>query len=579
MALLLFLFTFAHANSYDWIKTRVNTFWYNQYFERCTPDSSNKNLKFTPTSTTHCSRLTLIENETPELSSELKEATFFDAALNDQALENQCQFDYWNRLSIKQPSENESVQKLANQKLRSQFTNLKTNLKDFTDPTQNEESTKEAQKQIIAQLTEQSLQIAGLRREINKIAATNPIFSGSPNNKSKDKILQLENQIKVIESSMIFSEDQTVKDYITMTILPKINDYYKVGKQPNLAELQDYFLNDNSESFQKRVVEVKLKSTSQQQATYAKIDGNYKDNYNFKVQSIQNGAGARMLQKNENQNNEFSSLQCELESKYGKGEKAADATNTAIISGVTVFFGGATFALAKLSQVGMVSLRAAKLASSLSSAVSGTISATMLAEGITNACFENQFGKTDQAICSRSEEQTQKGLKEQIASEVVQSKCLRDLGLAALAGIVSYKSFVNAQRLQRENQLIDLGVKSKYDEIISNLNKNTDLAKSDKTKIINELNKSVKFSTQEGFPRDGFIQAMAKDNPEDLYMALKQINNEQAGKTWPEKVKKWLERNGIKGQDAKEMEACLIDQGDKVVSYCPFEKSHHKFKL
>lgn len=576
---LLLLFSLAHANSYDWIKTRVNSFWYNQYFEKCSPDLSNKSIKPLSADTTHCSRLSLLNNDTPELSTDLKEATFFDAALNDQALENQCQFDYWSRLSIKKTPEADNMQKQANQKLRSQFGNLKNNLKDFSSSTQNDDSAKEVQKQIVAELTEQSLKIAELRRQINQIAVTNPIFSGPANNKSKDKILQMENQIKVIESSMIFSEDQTVKDYVMATILPKINDYYKIGQKPNLSELKEYFLNDESESFQKRVVDTKLKSASQQQMNYAEIDGNYKNNYNFKVQSIQNGAGARLLNKSDNQNNDFSSLQCELESKYGKGEKAADMTNTAIISGVTVAFGGATFMLAKLSQIGMVSLRAAKLASSLSSAVNGTISASMLAEGIANACFENQFAKTNQAICARSEDQVQMGLKAQLTSEMTQSSCLRDLGFAALAGAVSYKSYVNYQKLQREKQLIDLGAKTKYDEIISSLNQNTELAKSDKTKIINELNKSVKFSSQEGFPRDSFIQAMAKDNPEDLYMALKQINNEQSGKTWAEKVKKWLERNGVKGQDAKEMEACLIDQGDKVVTYCPFEKTSKKFSL
>ena len=49
------------------------------------------------------------------------------------------------------------------------------------------------------------------------------------------------------------------------------------------------------------------------------------------------------------------------------------------------------------------------------------------------------------------------GLKAQLTAEMAQSSCLRDLGFAALAGAVSYKSYVNYQKLQREKQLIDLG--------------------------------------------------------------------------------------------------------------------------
>lgn len=572
---LFFLFmSVAQANTYDWVKTHVNKFWYDQYFEKCNPTSTNQSSKFTPSSTSHCSRLSPIQNETPELISELKEATFFDAALGDQALTNQCEFDYWSRLSTTKNVEANNLQIQANQKLRSQFKNLKTQLKNFPESTKNVESSTEAQIQIINELTIQSLKIAELRKEINNIAATSPVFSLTRDTTAKEKILQIENQIKVIESSMLFSEDQTIKDYINAVILPKINDYYKMGKQPDLEELKNYFLTDATDSFQKRVVETKLKSSSNQQMNYAKIDGNYKDNYKFKVQSVQSGAGSRLLNQSVNQNTEFSSLQCELESKYGKGEQVADTTNTIIISGITAAFGGASFAMAKLSQIGIVSLRAAKLASTLSLTVNGTISATMLAEGITDACFENQFGQSGQTMCSRSEDQLKKSPKNQISAEVAQSNCLKDLGLSAIAGIVSYKSFVNYKKLQKEKQLMDLGMKSKYEEIISNLHNNAELAKSDRNKIITELNKSIKISSQEGFPKDSFIQAMAKDNPEDLYMALKQINSDQSGKTWAEKVKKWLERNGLKGKEAKEMESCLIDQGPKVVSFCPFDKAH-----
>lgn len=576
LTLLVFFVSGAQANTYDWMKTRVNKFWYDQYFEKCTPTSANQSSKFVPNSMSHCSRLSPIENETPELNSELKEATFFDAALNDQAVTNQCEFDYWSRLSTTPNDQTNNEQKKANQKLRSQFKSLNTQLKDFSNSTKNVDSAKEAQAQIIAELTNQSLKISELRKEINTIAATNPVFSITGDTRARDKIIQIENQIKVIESSMVFSEDPTVKDYVNAIILPKINDYHKLGQKPDLEEIKNYLLTDKTNSFQNFVVEAKLKSSSKQQMNYAKIDGNYKDNYNFKVQSVQHGAGSRMLNQSANQNTEFSSLQCELESKYGKGEKAADTANTIIISGITAVFGGATFALAKLAQIGIVSLRAAKFASALSSAVNGTISATMLAEGITDACFENHFGQNGQSMCARAEGQLQKSIKDQVSAEIAQSNCLKDLGLSAIAGIVSYKSFVTYQKLQKEKQLVDLGVKSKYEEIISNLNNNSELVKSDRSKIIAELNKSVKISSQEGFPRDSFIQAMAKENPEDLYMALKQINSDQTGKTWAEKVRKWLERNGVKGKEAKEMESCLIDQGSKVVSFCPFDKAQQK---
>lgn len=587
LLMLMLLIMKAQGNTYDWLKTHVNQFWYNQYFKKCPPGVESKDLK-RPNSTNsntsifskensttaHCSRISLFENSFSEINQEIKEALFFDQALNDQALQNQCHYNYWNRLSVTDTPEAEKNQKTANAQLRTQFGNLKSNLKDFPGSENLPKGSKAAQTQIITQLTEQSIKIAELRREINQLAATNSVYSATGDSKSKEKIINLENQIKILESSMLYSEDQTVKGYVTAIILPKINNYYKTGKKINTAELVDYFLNDPVENFQKSVIESKLKSISEKQMSYAKINGKYNDNYNFKVQSIQDGAGARILNMAQNQNTDFSSIQCDLEAKYGKGEKAASNTNTAIISGVTVMFGGASFALARLSQIGMVSLRAAKLASTISSATNSAISAGMLSEGILNACFENQFTKNDHSICARADEQTQRGISEQLASEISQSDCLRDLGLSALAGLTSYKTFLNYKKIQREKQLADLGLKTRFDQIILNLNQNTELSSPNRAKIIAEINKSLKYSNQNGFPRDSFIQAMTKESPEDLYMALKQINSEHSGKTWTEKVIKWLERNGVKGTEAEELKACLIDQGDKVAAHCPLEKHY-----
>lgn len=566
-----------YAQTYDWLRSNVNEFWFNQFVGRC-DDNSKQVGRPSISVDKECSCAPGEIIDTQVLGKEIMSGLYFNEALIEQAKQNQCQFDYWSALNTKN-SDNYAKQSTANAKLANQFRGVGDVLKShgfnqrnsvFGETTAN--TANDAQKKIVDQLVDSAARIAEKKRELKHFQAKNSLYPVVPNPNIKKTVEKLENEIALLESSFLFSEDAEVSTFVKYRMVSKINESYEQGKSPNINELKNFFLNDASNSFQSQVVDRKMSSIANEQKNYSDINGKYNENYSFKVATVQSGVGAQVLKNILNQNPHYAQIQCDLDSKYGKGEEIASTANTVVIAGVTIFVGGASLMLARLAQIGMTSYRAARVGQIISIAVNATISTSELTKMIVESCSEPHFTKKESTICSRVDSLKDGGLIAQIASEIEHSECLTDLGLSALSGAASLKSMAKAKRLKRERQIADLGLKDKYQSIISRIEADPRLSAEQKKQLRKELERSVSLSDMDSFPRKEFLDSIAKENPEDLLVTLKQINGDTGGLTWKERVKNWINGKGFTKEEAAQLEGCLVDGASKTSSCSMLDK-------
>ncbi|MBN8535869.1 MAG: hypothetical protein J0M15_02360 [Deltaproteobacteria bacterium] len=565
--ILSFLVFKSEAQTYDWLRSSVNEFWYNQFAEKCASSS------FAGGNGT-CSKSEDSSQINQNLSKDLLTKSYFDEALKEQSIQNQCQFTYWSRLNTDDNSAFKD-QDEANKKLNVQFPELQNKLKSISPSNRNIDSkptnnnsikeAQEAQKRIVDKLVESSFQIAQKERELNFIKASNPVFSADPTLSPKLKIEKLTNEIAVLENSLLFSEDPEVSSFVKFKIIKKIHNTYASGKNPDLNELKKYFYEDNSDSFQSQVVNRKLISISEEQVKFSKINGMYDKDYYFKVATIQSGIGANILNRKVNQNSQFAQIQCDLDSKYGKGEKISSIANSVVIGGVTIFFGGAALMLSRLAQIGIATQRAAKLGHVISSVANTSISTTEVVKSIVDSCSPH-YQKMESSICSRVENQKNNGIDLELTSQINHSECLTDLGLAALSGTVALNNFSQARKLKRDQQIAILGISQKYNSLIESIKSDTRLNAKERKQLLSELDRSISFSKIENFPRKEFLESIAKENPQDLHQALKEINNSVKGPDWKTRARNWISEKKFKKEDADELEKCLVDTNTQTSS-------------
>jgi len=562
------------GETYDWLRASVNEFWFNQFVGDCSKTVAPLNISNLSASIPmSCSRNPSSAHLNRTLSKNLVADLYFDEALVESAKQNQCQFDYWSALNTSD-TEAYANQKAANSKLASQFEPLRQDLKShgYNDrnkifpETEGKSATQQAagaQRKIINQLVEAAYKIAKKDRETKDLSLPHLIYNNDPKVSTRTKVEKLQGELSILESTFPFSEDQEVKNFVMYDLVNKMKESFSIGQEPNLTELKEFFSTDKSAGFQSRVVEKKLKSISKEQSEYAEIDGKYDDNYAFKVATVQSGVGAKILNDRVKQNYNFSHLQCEMESKYGKGERIANTANTVVIAGVTVAMGGGAALLGRLAHIGITSQRAARLAQTISTFTNTTLSASQIAQGLVESCKQPHFQKKDSTVCARVDSVKEKGIDVQISSEIDHSDCLTDMGLAALSGLGAFKSAMKAKQLKRDQQILQLGLRDRYESLMAQIKINPRLTDTQKKKLIEELNRSVSFSNLDSFPRQAFLNSVAKDDPDELLLALTQINNSTVGRTWKEKVKAWLSTKGFNKKEADELEACLIDNAAK----------------
>lgn len=562
------------GETYDWLRSSVNEFWYNQFVTDCNlfvPPLNTSILLSTESKS--CSRTPSSVHLNRKFSRDLVSDIYFDEVLVESAKQNQCQFDYWSALSTKDSKAFDN-QKNANQKLGTQFSPLKDDLKShpFSDrdkifPTIEGETASQqsqnAQKKIVDQLVDAAYKIAKKERELKYFLAQNPLYTTDPRKSPKAQVEKMQNELNVLESSFVFSEDNEVKSFVKYTLVEKIKESFAFGKEPNIQELKNFYLSDPKSNFQAQVVDRKLNSIANEQANYADIDGRYDDNYSFKVIAVQSGVGAKVLNDKVKQNSNFSRLQCEMDSKYGKGEQIASTANTAVIAGVTLAFGGSALLLGRLAQIGMTSQRAARLAQTISTFSNSAISGAEIAHGLVESCRQPHFQKKDSSICSRVKSVKEIGIGIQINSEIDHSDCLTDMGLAALSGAMGFKAAMKAKQLKRDQQLLQLGLKDRYNTLLANIKNDVKMTPAQKKQLASELDRSISISSLDNFPRQEFLNSLAKEDSADLLEALKQINNDTAGATWAERVKSWISSKRFNKKEAAELESCLIDGASK----------------
>lgn len=553
------------AENYDWLRSRVNEFWFNQVVGDCKERLAPLNIgEINLKPQAQCLRDPETVPSNNKVIKEVLSDLYFNEVLIESTKQNQCQFDFWNSLSTK-ASKATPAQSQANKKLIGQFESLRADLDVESQGAQkNKEAIKDpeaptAQRKIVDQLVEAAYKIAKKEREIRNHMAQNPVLSSDPRKSSAQQINALAAELNVLETSYVFSEDQEVADFVKRDIVAKMNEAFKQGEEPNLEKLKQFFSEDPNEGFQSKVVERKLESIASEQQNYADIEGQYEGNYSFKVKAVQSGVGAKVLNDKLKQNVNFSHLQCQMESKYGTGEKISSAANTIVIAGVTLGFGGVSMALAKLSQIGMTSVRAARLAQALSTAVNSTISASEIAHGIVVSCREPHFSSKESTICERSRSAKEEGVYALIDSEIDHSSCLTDLGLAALSGFTAFKSAAKARQLKKEQQLVALGIKDKFSSLVSQIKADSGMDPKTKRELLTELNKAIRLSRSEAYPRKEFIAALAKDDAIDLAEALKQINGSGKDIGWGERVRNWISGKGLTKEEAEVMTDCLVE--------------------
>lgn len=562
------------GEAYDWLRASVNEFWFNQFVGDCsknTPPLNISNLgESVPVS---CARNPSSIHLNRTLSKNLVADLYFDEALVESTKQNQCQFDYWSALSTRD-SESYTAQKAANRKLAAQFEPLKQNIKShgynerhkFFPETEGKSATQHAasaQRKIVNQLVEAAYKIAKKDREIKHLALPHLMYNNDPKVSTRNKVEKLQSELAILENTFPFAEDQEVKNFVMYDLVNKMKESLSNGQEPNIAELKEFFATDNNSGFQSRVVERKLKSISKQQSDYADIDGKYDDNYSFKVATVQSGVGAKILNDRVKQNYNFSHLQCDMESKYGKGEKIANTANTVVIAGVTMAVGGGALLLGRLAQIGITSQRSARLAQAISTVTNTTLSASQIAQGLVESCKQPHFQKKDSTVCARVDSVKEKGIDIQINSEIDHSDCLTDMGLAALSGAVAFKAAMKGKQLKQDQQILQLGLRERYDSLTTQIKNTHTLTPTQKKQLIAELDRSISLSSLDSFPRQEFLNSLAKDDPEDLFLVLSQINNGAAGTTWREKVKAWLSTKGFNKKEADELEACMVDNAAK----------------
>jgi hypothetical protein len=572
----------SHAEAYDWLRSSVNQFWFNQFVGNCenlTPQTNLDFLKAYAAGT--CSRAPESAHINRSISKNLVTDLYFDKSLVEMAKQNQCQFDYWSALNTKDNS-SYLAQDRANKKLGSQFEALKPDLKPTSYQNRGQilpttesgtpaQQAQTAQRKIVDQLVEKAYEIAKKEREIKNFIATNPIYTPDPKKSSSSQVTQMYHELAVLENSFLMAEDPEVQYFVRNQLVARIKDGFKLGKEPDLKVMKEYFYSDKSDSFQARVVDKKMQSISTEQTDYAEIDGAYNDNYSFKVAAVQSGVGAKILSDSVNQNSNFSKLQCEMESKYGKGEKIASTANAVAIAGVTFAFGGGAMLLGKLAQIGIASQRTVRVAHVISSVANTSISLSEIAQGLLE-CPQPHFRNKDSSTCARVASVKEKGIDIQINSEIDHSNCLTDLGLAAISGAIAFKAAAKAKQLKRDQQLLQLGLSDRYQNLKRDIGLNPNLTPAQRKQLIAELDRSISLSSMENFPRQEFIKLLAKEEPEDLLQALTQINTSAAGSTWRERVKTWISTKGFNKQEADDLESCLVDNASKTSKCNSVEK-------
>jgi hypothetical protein len=393
--------------------------------------------------------------------------------------------------------------------------------------------------------------------------AVNTIYTPDPAKSSAAQVTKMHRELALIENSILFAEDPEVQYFVKLDLIGKIQEGFALGKEPDLKEMKEFFYSDKKSSFQARVVNRKMESISKEQKNYADIDGNYSGNYSFKVTAVQSGVGSKILNDSVNQNSNFLKLQCDMEPKYGQGEKIASTANTVVIAGVTFAFGGGAMLLGKLAQIWIASQRTVRVAQTISSFANTSISLSEITHGLVKTCRQPHFQNKDSSTCARLASVKEKGIDVQIDSEIDHSDCLTDLGLAAVSGATAFKAAAKAKQLKRDQQLLQLGLGDRYRNLKREIGLNPSLSPAQRKQLIAELDRSISLSNLDNFPRQEFINLLAKDEPEDLLQALTQINTSTAGSTWRERVKTWISTKGFNKQEADELEACLVDNASK----------------
>jgi hypothetical protein len=562
------------ANAYHWIRSNVNEFWFNQIAGRCEDNYSFESFDSIkasiPASALSCS----VKPDSPRtnraMGPDLVTDIYFDEAMVEQSLQNQCQFNYWSALNTKD-NESYKIQDQANKKLGTQFHQLNRELSSpaFNDraailPAHPEhgspqQQTEKVQRKVVDQLVEAAMKLAVKQRELQQFEAKHPTGRADFTGEIGPQKANMVAEIAVLENSFIMSEDQEVKNFVQYDIINKIKESFSVGKTPDTMKLKEFFYSDKENSFQTKVVEKKLAAISEQQKKYADIDGKYNDHYGYKASTVQSGIGAKLMSKKVNQVPRFAQVQCELDSKFGKGEKIADTAHSVIIGGVTVAFGGGALIMARLAHIGMTTQRAAKLVQVFSTWANAGISVAEFSRMVVESCREPHFKTQESTTCSRVNSIKENGLVGLIDQEIDHSQCLTDLGLSALAGAFALKTAANARKMKHEQAILNLGIRDRYNSLTASINNNVNLSVAQRKALIKELDNSISSSDMNGFPREAFLAALAKEDSSDLLSALKQINTEVGGTTWLEKIKIWIEKKNLSKKEAEELEACLVD--------------------
>lgn len=456
---------------FDWLRGKVNEGWYNAIIGPCEKESPGiprqqeafrKFLK----ANGYCSPKSAFSEvkEIAELNPELQEKLFFDQITINLAKKNQCLADYWNAMSTSK--ENSLDLSKQNKSLVKDHPQLKGNLpitNDIDTSSERISQAKQAQAKIVQSMIDIGYKIARKKVEMRDLAVTKE-------NVSKRK--QILNEITILESSVPFTEDADANSFYSDEIYSKIYNKVFFNQPIDLKALEFRALNDPKNSFEKRVVAIKLNQISKAQKDLADMHGKYSDQHSFKVTSFEKGYADELLfnsRSNGSNHISFSKLNCSLQSKYGIGSEVSTLSNSLVLGGASLAIGGAGLAMAKLTRAGFVGTRTYEVFQTTANLTNGAITATDLAVAMVQGCFDSEAGKNGFSSCVKSEMIKTKGIVAAIDTELESNQCVANIALSALSGGVGLKQAVLAQKVSREKDHLKTALQQKKEKILEGL--------------------------------------------------------------------------------------------------------------
>jgi hypothetical protein len=558
----------AGIESFDWLRGKVNEAWYDAVVGKCenkpTEWSTKTQQDFQQflNQRGYCASDPQFKNITQlsNLSQQLQEKVFFDAIVVDQAQKNQCLLDYWGSFNLKTPIPTQGMA-IANQALMKDHSALKGTLSLNKVLQSKPADALQVQTTILQKMIDAAVKLASKQKQISKMMQDRaPMVD----------IQALRHEMDLIESSVPMTGDEDGEDYYKNVISASANyEMFTKGKVDEQALLK-FALQDPDKSFQKRVVDLKMRKISRAQLDLSKMHGQYNDQHSFKVAAFQKGYGEQLLSGKSILGSEapfFKQMSCELQSKYGQGAEISSFANQVIAGVATAAIGGGSLVIGRLAQAGTITQSTARIYKIAATASSGAISAAQAAHGLIEGCYDLKAGQNNFSACPLRDSVLKNGLVATVNKDLENSDCTMAEAMAGFSALTSIGSAVKGQVVRSRALAAQNEFRKDFTPVLEKVAARTGSPQQLKEDIGGELERAIASMGPDGRPSEKLLETLNQEDPEGLLTMLKEINTAPEKKTWAEKVRAWLGKKDLAPAEREQLETCLINQDPKVSHY------------